>query len=414
MAGELILQTGFNKPYLLNDSNEKQIKACFSIKPSDEVRMELNNIDSNQGVDLCIVLDVSDSMSKYLDRTGIQPTGETGIDEYGKVVHYCTGGRSRLDVAVDSAIKIAQMVRPEDNISCIIYADNPSIIFKNYSGRDKDRIIEQLEDIPKKMIGNNTNISAAIREARGILVNNKDLRPKKILFLTDGVPTVDKPEDGIREGEYLAEYNISIECLGLDKDVDLLYLEQIAAPSNGSANFITQAHEVERLFIKIFEKTKSVIITDAKLKLTFSNAIRVTDHYRGTPENVYLGKVKLDKTRSFVINLGQIQKNQLYKYYFNATVPAQEGYAGPLRIAKAELEYKIPAISGNQPISVTQNVSLEFGPNERFASEVDSDVEVGYMLAEIKKLEREAKEAADRNDKKVTVNRYEKIISIYI
>ena len=174
-----------------------------------------------------------------------------------------------------------------------------------------------------------------------------------------------------------------------------------------------EAYEVERLFMNMFEKAKEVIITNAKLKLTFSKSIRVTEHYRGTPENVYLGKVRLDQNRSCVINLGQIEKNQGYNYYFMVTVPQQEGYNGPLRIAKAELEYSIPALFGNETISVSQNVSIEIGSNEKLASMRNGKIESEYLLVEVKKLEREALDAKARNEHAIVVNRYEKIINIY-
>lgn len=415
MAGELILQSGFSRPYLLNDTNEKQIKARCLIKPSDEVRIELGKVASNQGVDLCIVLDVSISMDAYLDITGRVRTGNFVKDEYGNDVPTFRGGRSRLDVAIDSAKNIISMVRDIDNISCIIYSDNPSILFKNCPGNKKDYMKDMMDTIcrARSKTGNNTNISSAIRAARNILVNNDDIKSKKILFLTDGVPTVDTEEDGIREGEYLADYDISIDCLGLGKDVKLSYLETIAAPSNGSCNFITEAYEVERLFMNIFEKAKEVIITNAKLKLTFSRSIRVTDHYRGTPENVYLGKIKLDDERSCEINLGQIEKNQGYNYYFMMTIAPQPGYSGSLRIAKAELEYKIPALYGNKILSVSQNLMIEFGDNEKLSKTRNGKIESEYLLVEVKKLEREALEAESKKQHPIVIDRYQKIISIY-
>lgn len=415
MSGELVLQSGFSKPYLLNDNNEHQIKARFLVKPSDEVRLELGQTTKSQGVDLCIVLDVSKSMNAYLDKKGAVSTGRFGTDEYGNRVELFKGGRSRLDVAVDSAKNIISMVRDIDNISCIIYSDNPSVLFKNCLGNKKEYMNEQMDTIyqARYNTGDNTNISAAIREARNILVNNNDIKSKKILFLTDGVPTVDEEQDGIREGEYLAEYNISIDCLGLGRDVNLSYLEMIAAPSNGSSNFITESYEVERLFMNIFEKAKEVIITNAKLKLTFSKSIRVTDHYRGTPENVYLGKVKLGQDRSCVINLGQIEKNQGYNYYFMINVAPQEGYSGPLRIAKAELEYTIPALYGNKTLSISQNIAIEFGPNEKLSKMRNGKIESEYLLVEVKKLEREALDAQDKKQYAVVADRYEKIINIY-
>ena len=147
MSGELVLQTAFNRPYLINDNNEHQIKARFLVKPSDEVRIQLGKVETNQGVDLCIVLDVSKSMNAYLDKTGAVSTGRFGTDEHGRRVELFTGGRSRLDVAIDAAKEVISMVRDTDNVSCVIYSDNPIVLFKNCSGDKKAFMKDEMDNI---------------------------------------------------------------------------------------------------------------------------------------------------------------------------------------------------------------------------------------------------------------------------
>lgn len=51
----------------------------------------------------------------------------------------------------------------EDNLSLITYNDLPKVVFKNISGSDKDFMLSELN---KVTASGNTNISAAIREAR--------------------------------------------------------------------------------------------------------------------------------------------------------------------------------------------------------------------------------------------------------
>lgn len=412
MSGELVLQTGFNRPYLFNQNDESNIKARFLVKPSDEVRVKLDKNNVNAGVDLCIVLDMSTSMRKIIDNTGVECIGYTK-DEYGRTVKKCTGGKSRLDIAVDAAKKVIEKAENCDNISCLVYSDNVTQLFINRCGSEKEEMMNKLDSLIRSGIKGNTNISAAIRDARNILVKNNNLKLKRILFLTDGQPTVDSENDGIREGQYLSEYNISIDCVGLGNDENISYLEKISKPSNGTCSLINEAYEVERLFVSIFERAKDVVITNAKLKIKFSEAVRVKDHYRGAPENSYLGKTVLNENRICEINLGHIEKNRLYTYYFDMSLMGIYGYCGPMRVAEAILEYKIPALYRNETITSRQNVIIEVGSNLVHSYQRESDIDIAYMLAEVKKLEEEAQEAMNVKDEAKVISKYNSIIEKY-
>ena len=165
--------------------------------------------------------------------------------------------------------------------------------------------------------------------------------------------------------------------------------------------------------MSIFERAKDVVITNAKLKIKFSESVRVKDHYRGAPENSYLGKAILNENRICEINLGHIEKNRLYTYYFDMSLMGLYGYCGPMRVAEASLEYKIPSLYGNEIISSRQNVIIEIGSNLVHSYQRESDIDIAYMLAEVKKLEEEAQEAMNVNDESRVISKYNLIIEKY-
>lgn len=409
MAGELILNTAFDEPYLLNDNSEKQVKVCLGVHPSDEVRLKLQkNMNINLGVDICLVIDNSDSMRIIVSGAGERSGKTTNVE--GVRAYTVTEGVTRLDIAKEAAKNLISSVRSIDNVSLIAYNDNPNIIFKNISGDNKSFMIEKISSI--RAIGN-TNMSAALREARGILSSNVNEKIRKVIFLTDGHPTSDTEEDGIRESNYLADNNITVDCLGLGKDINFGFLEKLAMPTNGRTDVIHEGEEAKRIFAGLFEKSKEVIMTNVKLKLSYiSNALRITEHYKGTPEKCYLGKVILGENRELELNIGQVERNQLYNYYFIVNIPAQVGYSGPFRIMKADVEYCIPELYGNKVITTSSNVVVEFGDKvcrQRTTGEVNN----GFLLAEVKRFEDEAEEAISKKNHAVVIDRYQKIINIY-
>lgn len=410
MAGELVLETKVSDPYILRDGKEHIVKACLSVYASDEVKERLEGEKQiNNGVDLCLLIDVSGSMFKIVggDTT---PTGRKQIID-GVKYNIVTGGTTKLDIALEAVKKVVDLLRPTDNVTVIAYDDTPHIILQNLAGSDKERITESLEKC--KDYSGNTNISEALKLGRLILNNNNNGKIKKMIFMTDGVPYGDTEEAGIRQAKLIAETGISIDCLGFGgNDVNFAFLEKLAKPSNGRTELINEPEEARDMFTELFENSTEVIITNAKLELTFPKYVRVTEHYKGTPEVAYLGKVLLDRDRKATVNLVNIERNQEYKFYFLMTIPGKSSGDASLGIMNAKLEYYIPKLYGNRNFFLIRDVTVDVGDNTSLV-EKDGEVERGYYEAEIKKLEDEANIARERNDFNTAIRRYEWIINRY-
>ena len=79
MAGELVLETKISDSYILCDDKEHVVKACLSVYASDEVKERLEGEKQiNNGVDRCLLIDVSGSMSKIVGGE-TTPTGKKQI-----------------------------------------------------------------------------------------------------------------------------------------------------------------------------------------------------------------------------------------------------------------------------------------------------------------------------------------------
>ena len=409
MANELVITDQLNVPVLLSDDRERQVKVKLSIYPSDEIRRKATKHQQNAtGADVCVVLDVSHSMRNIVGGD-YEETGETAFVD-GQQVTFVTGSTSKLDSAVNAIENLVPMLRENDTLSLIVYDDNPHLIFKGLMKKDSERILRDLKKCYKYK--GNTNISAALREARLLLNEFSQERPKRMIFLTDGQPVGDTEENGIREGKMAAEYNITIDALGFGDDFNYDFIQRIAEPSKGRTNIIQTPEDAEQVFSRLFRNTQDVLATNVELKLKFSQQVRVTDHYRGVPENMYLGKVKMSPDRTYTLNLGQLEANQRYDYYFLLTVPAQQGYTGTVRLFKATASYYIPGIV-NDKEETSKDVKVEFTDKPHLANELNGDVEKDYTQAEIMKLLREAEDFQKQGDNMNTINRYEQIIQKY-
>ena len=375
---DLVIKTGANIPYLLSDNEEKNIIVRVGVQPSDEIRKDFMEKEKvNSGVDLCLVLDVSVSMTDVIEQDNV---------EYG----------SRFEVAKKAVESLIKNSSEEDNLSLITYKDF------------------MLTELNKVTVSGNTNISAAIREARILMKEETSDKVKKIIFVTDGIPTCDTEEDGIREAEYLGDDSISLDCLGVgNKDIKFSFLEKLSIPSNGRTDIISNGEEAVKIFHNLFDKSKQVIMTNVKLRLTeISPLVRITDHYRGTPEKKYLGKAKISSDREYVINIGQIEKDQLYNFYFNVTVSSRVNLKGPFNIMKTAVEYCIPDMYGDKVKTNANVVVVEFGTDSRRSRYRVGDIERNFKMVEIKRYEDEIEEdSKDGNDARV-INNLQRIIGI--
>lgn len=429
------VEARLSRTNFLNNDEDNSVKLSIDVKPTDDLRRRLNQ---KQGVDICIVLDRSRSMGILLDTNGMVPTKKWTKCEQNEKKMLARGGKCRLKVAVEAAKNIVDMMQDEDTLSCVVFADFPVTIFKGKKGIQKEEIKKALDyDVIKSInCGVNTNITEALRMAEQTLDSKNSVNVKKIIFLTDGEPNIDTKAQGIAQAKKVADAGITLDCIGLGshsanaKDQDqanFSYLQALSAPSNGKGELIYDAQSVMRMFVGRMKKAQEVLITDAKLKITFSNDIRVTEHYRAVPDNTYLGKVKLGKSRELVINLGQIEKNQRYAYYMELIVPGKENYLGDFSVLKAEVEYKIPALYGPDQVLNTMVYTLNgretAGQSFKLtatsvndpvkARRKDGEIESRYMLAEVKRYEAESEIAMEKGDKNTVIAIYKKIIEIY-
>ena len=410
MSGELIVKPSFDNSYVLSEGRDKEIKVCIGIQPSDELRKYFDKKgELNLGVDLYLVIDNSKSMYDIVDNTGAKDTGETIIVE-GVKKRLVRGGICKFDIAKDAAKKIVENVRDIDRVSLIVYNDEPKIVFSNKSKEDKHEMINLIDSCR----GNGyTNMALPFRLVKDLVKRNDSGKVKKVIFLTDGVPTMGSEAESIEEAKNLGDEGVTIDCLGIGKDINFSFLEKLSIKGNGRTEILKKGEDAVKIFEDLFQKSKEVIITNVALELTdISKMIRITEHYKGTPENKYLGKVKLSEKRELIFNIGQIERNQLYNYYFKVIVPDQQDYNGRLRLMAATVHYSVPGIHGNLRLSESVDVVIEVGTNRSIIKR-NGEVTTGFLLAEVKRYEDEAEDSLNKRERLKVIDRIEKIINIY-
>lgn len=414
-SNELELLFDFDYENLLNDGIEKNVKLCASVKPSDELRRSFEKSVRCNSTHICLLIDTSDSMAIIVDDSNAVRTGRTIIGEDGNTYNVVTGGISKLNIAVESAKKVVDLMRDGDTLSCIAYDDNARVVFDNLKASDKDAIIQYLDSVMENY-GMNTNISEALLLADEVLSKYNDAMPKRVMFFTDGTPTgSDTESKGVMAGQILADHNIAVESMGFGKDdVNFPYLQKISSFSGGITTLISYPDEFASVFTSMFEQSQSIIVTNVRLVLRLTSGTRILDYYRGTPDNVYLGNREGVDEKILELNLGQIEKNQMYKYYFNVKLSGVEAdYEGPINTMSAELHFFVPGKHNDEEQVVKVNVPINYTSDEDEADEINGDVNILFRLAEVKRFDEEREKAFNIGDTNGTIKWIKKIIDVY-
>ncbi|MGC9770998.1 vWA domain-containing protein [Fervidobacterium islandicum] len=382
MDKKLIFTSRFYKPYISSELNSDVENILYiEIKPNKELAKEEFTVKS---IDFCIVLDVSGSMDEYLPGRRIK----------------------KLDAAIDAAKRLYDFLTPDDTVSIILYDSSPHVVMnptKNVSRNDFNMALEKGREY-----GGSTNISAALREARKILTSSGG-EVKRIVFLTDGLPTVDREEDGYMEAQMLAEHRIVVTALGIGHDFNYKYIEQLAAYTRGSTDHIQKEEDAVRVFTEAFARAKSTVAKNVTLRLKFSDRVRVADHYRASPQITYLGKLQLDNSRKLEIKLDDIEFDKKYDYLFEITIPQLiRKFEGPFKVGEAELEYEIPALRKKVTEKYEFIVEATSDPSKTL-SRYESVNEL-HARCFINKLDGKMNEALSRNDKETAARILREII----
>lgn len=411
------LEIGFDFDYenLLNDGVEKNVKLCASVKPSDELRREFDKNANAQSTHICLLVDTSFSMWNIVDDSNAVDTGRREVGEDGRTYRILSGGITKIDIVVDSAKRIVDMLREGDTLSCIAFDDNARVVFEDLSKNNIDKIIEGIQSLKSKK-GMNTNISDALLKADALLDKYDDSLPKRVIFFTDGEPTgTDTEQKGIAAGEILANDNIAIESMGFgNNDVNFPYLQKISSFSGGITTLINYPDEFASVFSSMFEQSQAIIVTNVKLILRLTSGTRILDYYRGTPDNVYLGNRGGTDEKILELNLGQIEKNQMYKYYFNIKLPGvEDDYEGPINTMSAELHYYVPGKHNDEEQIIKTSVPINYTSDEDEANEINGDINILFRLAEVKRFDEEREKAFNEGDSEGTIKWIKRIIEVY-
>jgi len=160
-----------------------------------------------------------------------------------------------------------RILRPQDRFNVISFAGEEhlmesSLIAADDAGRRRgEAFVKALRPVGGTNI--NQSLQASLRQF------SETDRPKILVFLTDGLPTVDETNvtkiiDNVHK---VTKPGIRIFTFGVGYDVNTALLDKIAADNGGTADYVEPKEDLEVKVSNFFTKVNFPVLTDLKLDL---------------------------------------------------------------------------------------------------------------------------------------------------
>ena len=155
-------------------------------------------------------------------------------------------------------------------------------------------------------------------------------RPKYLVFLTDGLPTVGErnPDVITRNVHDRNREHARIFTFGVGYDLNAALLNDLAGGGNGLASYVEPGEDVEVKVSNFFRKISRPVLTDCRLE--FEGGMRVRDVYPGDLPDVYAGSEivvvgRYEGTGTLTAHLAGSRGAEVLNHTFTAPLEPKRG-----------------------------------------------------------------------------------------
>jgi Ca-activated chloride channel family protein len=266
--------------YFLEPAKSHEIYILFEIfhpDTSSEIASDSRKSLRRKPAKICFCIDVSGSMK----------------DE------------GKINIAKKAVIDYIQKIESTDYIAVVTFEKQAKVAIPLQPAINKDEISSKINNLKT---GTYTNISDGIRLAYSVIEGleveqgksllDKLLRRKtlvmlpgvspppdaikRIIFLTDGIPTIGELEPKYYEkiGEQFKRLGITVVAVGIGIEYDDRILAALCTASGGFWRHVLKAEEVQEFFQETFTELKTVTLSNPTLFINPSPGVEILEVYR--------------------------------------------------------------------------------------------------------------------------------------
>jgi len=190
----------------------------------------------------------------------------------------------KMEKARGALLYGVRILRPQDRFNIISFAGEEhlmeaGLIFADEKGRARgEAFVKALKPV------GGTNINQSLLASLRQFSETDRERPKMLVFMTDGLPTVDETNvtkiiDNVRQA---SKPGVRLFTFGVGYDVNTALLDKLASENGGVADYVEPKEDLEVKVSNFFSKVNYPVLTD--LHLDFGGAQTDLMYPRGIPD----------------------------------------------------------------------------------------------------------------------------------
>ncbi len=235
----------------------------------------------------------------------------------------------RITNAIAAARGMLERLRDGDLVSLVAYDQTAHLVFPATVVTNDNRAA-----LVAKLLGihaqGETCISCGL-EAGVAQLTGEESRVKRLVLLSDGIPTVGlkEPAQFLALAERARDAGVSIRALGVDVDYNEKVMSAIARGSNGRHTFVQDPAELTRIFEEEARALRETVATGATLTFTLARGVtfdKVFDRAYTVREDV------------FSVPLGTFSGGDAKTVLVKVRVP--RGVFGEQAVAQVDVRYR--------------------------------------------------------------------------
>ncbi len=217
----------------------------------------------------------------------------------------------RIAQAKDALGFILRNLNESDRFNVITYSDSVDKFFDSLKTAGPAAIKEATEKVDAISAGGGTDIhsalQAAMKEMTAEMITNRTLfRPKYVMFLTDGLPTVGKRDEKtiLADTKKANTAGVRVFAFGVGNNVNIRLLDKLTAQNGGRSEYVRENEPIERKVSALYGKIRNPMMTDLKLSV---GGARLTDIYPRELGDLFEGdQIVVVGRYDFLMNYGAL------------------------------------------------------------------------------------------------------------
>ena len=175
---------------------------------------------------------------------------------------------NKLQQAQDALVYGLQGLRADDRFGIVSFSTTVNAFDDVLQSGSKQNIENAVEFVKELQARGGTDIYEALKTALELLKENSN-RPKIVVFLTDGQPTVGVTEytDILKKVQAKNPQRNRIFTYGVGYDVNTHLLDALAEESKAASAYIEPKEDLEVIVSAFFDKIDAPVLSDLKLKI---------------------------------------------------------------------------------------------------------------------------------------------------